>query len=248
MDPEPFIPRAEPYNPHDDENIPTAEPAGPAPAPSAPPKPAPKPRSDQRSVPPSAPNAPSSASVPDYGAFAEEQRAAWEDNRRQWGTGPPPERHDHGPRRQRRSRNSRDRRRGRPPSSPPRLQGGGRSPSLCGCVFGLVRAVVKLPFFVAATAVTLPASIAGAVLLAASAPFVCCSAHAAGGYRCGRELLVLPCRAGTLLGEPFAPRGGLCDRLVARQHARNHDDALGRALRSHGLHGSCCGSCLACGR
>ena len=152
---QPFIPQAQPYNPAHDDDIPTAQPAEPhAHHPS-----------HARSAPPSAP--PASSAVPDYGAFAEEQRAAWNENRRGWPT------HDdeQQPPRRKRRRHPRGSRgsRGHDNSSPPVYQEG-RPRSLCGCVFRLVRGAVKLPFFLATTAVCLPASAVGAVMLAVSAP------------------------------------------------------------------------------
>ena len=106
---------------------------------------------------------PASAAVPDYGAFAEEQRAAWNENRRGWPT------HDdeQQPPRRKRRRHPRGSRRGHDHSSPPVYQEG-RPRSLCGCVFRLVRGAVKLPFFLATTAVCLPASAIGAGALGGS--------------------------------------------------------------------------------
>ena len=71
------------------------------------------------------------------------------------------------------------------------------------------------------------------MLLVAAAPVACCSESARCGYRTGRAWLVAPCRAGALLGAPFAPRGGLCDRLVARQDARNYDEMGRDTLGGH---------------
>ena len=208
---EPFIPQAEPYNPAHDDDIPTAQPV---------------------------PGAPATNEVPDYGAFAEEQRAAWDENRRRWER-PHPDvasggRGGGGRGGRRERRQQRRSRQGTGRSTPPVFQRAGRRHRhgwpLCRCAFRIVRGAVKLPFFAASVVVCLPVSAVGAMVAAASAPFYPCSRRAARVFRRGQHLLIAPCRAGALWGEPFAPKGGFCDRIVARQNARYEDERTADGL------------------